>query len=64
VSTANPQTLREAFPNNVIPVSAALSGGALMLKNYVPRPNSMGDMGYGIDDEWNAGGVRLRHGFE
>src|ERR1039458_8028928 len=37
VSTSNPQTLRDAFPNNVIPVSRLYPAAALMLKNYVPR---------------------------
>jgi hypothetical protein len=36
----------------------------LMLKNYVPRPNTMGDMGLRHDDERNAGGLRLRHGLQ
>jgi len=48
VSTTNPQTLREAFPSNVIPLSRLYPAAALMLKNYVPRPNTMGDMGYGM----------------
>ena len=48
VSTANPQTLRQAFPNNVIPISTLNPSAALMLKNYVPRPNTMGAMGYGM----------------
>jgi hypothetical protein len=47
-STANPQTLRNAFPNNVIPVTRLNPAAALMMKNYVPRPNTMGDMGYGM----------------
>jgi len=48
VSTANPQTLRNAFANNVIPVARLNSAAALMLQNYVPRPNTMGGMGYGM----------------
>jgi hypothetical protein len=48
VSTSNPQTLRSEFPNNVIPAARLNSAAALMLQNYVPRPNSMGDMGYGM----------------
>jgi len=48
VSTANPQTLRNPFPNNVIPPASLNPAAALMLKNYVPRPNTMGDMGYGM----------------
>ncbi len=48
VSTSNPQTLRTAFANNLIPVGRLNPAAALMLKSYVPRPNSMGDMGYGM----------------
>ena len=35
-----------------------------MLKNYVPRPNTMGDMGYGMTMNGTPAGVRLRHGFQ
>ena len=48
VTTANPQTLRNPFPNGVIPSIRLNSAAALMLQNYVPRPNTMGDMGYGM----------------
>jgi hypothetical protein len=48
VSTGNPQTLRAAFPGNMIPVTRLNSAAALMLKNYTPRPNTTGDMGYGM----------------
>ena len=48
VTTANPQTLRNPFPNDVIPSIRLNSAAALMLQNYVPRPNTMGDMGYGM----------------
>jgi hypothetical protein len=48
VTTANPQTLRTAFPSNAIPASRLNPAAALMLKSYTPRPNTTGDMGYGM----------------
>ncbi len=41
---ANGGTVRDQFANNVIPGSLLNPAAALMLKNYVPRPNTM-DMG-------------------
>ncbi|HXN47760.1 MAG TPA: carboxypeptidase regulatory-like domain-containing protein [Bryobacteraceae bacterium] len=48
VSTSNPQVLRNPFPNNVIPAGVLYGPAALMLKSYVPRPNTMGGMGLGM----------------
>jgi hypothetical protein len=48
VTTSNPQTLRTAFPNDVIPTSRIYPAAALMLANYTPRPNTAGNMGYGM----------------
>jgi hypothetical protein len=44
VSKSNPQSIRQPFPNNVIPANRMNSATAIMLNNYVPRPNMM-DMG-------------------
>ena len=46
VSTANPQTIRDQFPNNVIPFSRLNAAAYKMLQGYVPRPNqdNMGGM--------------------
>jgi hypothetical protein len=44
VSKSNPQSIRQPFPNNVIPANRINSATAIMLNNYVPRPNMM-DMG-------------------
>ena len=48
VITANPQVLRDPFPTNMIPTSLLYGPAALMLKSYVPRPNTMGGMGLGM----------------
>jgi hypothetical protein len=44
VSKSNPASLRDPFPNNQIPASRINSASAIMVGNYVPRPNMM-DMG-------------------
>jgi hypothetical protein len=64
VSTSNPQTLRSAFPNNVIPVTTALSGGRPDAEELHAAPQHDGRHGLRHDDERNAGGVRRRHGFQ
>jgi hypothetical protein len=43
-SKSNPQSIRQPFPNNVIPASRINSATAIMLTHYVPQPNMM-DMG-------------------
>jgi len=48
VSPANPQVLRDPFPGNVIPAPLLYPASVRMLQRYVPRPNSMGDMGMGM----------------
>ena len=48
VSPTNPQVLRDAFPGNIIPAALIHSATARMVQNYVPRPNSMGDMSMGM----------------
>lgn len=45
VSPANPQILRDPFPENRIPAQMLNPAAATMLGKYVPRPNQMGDMG-------------------
>jgi hypothetical protein len=42
VSRTNPQILRDPFPNNVIPPSLLSPAALIVLKKYVPRPNSEG----------------------
>lgn len=41
VSKSNPQSLRQPFPNNVIPANRINRATSLMLGKYVPRPNMM-----------------------
>ena len=53
VSKSNPASIRQPFPNNVIPASRINSATAIMLKDYVPRPNMM-DMGSAMTHEWAA----------
>ena len=48
VSATNPQALRNQFPGNIIPAQDLNSAAVLMLKSYVPRPNTMGGMGLGM----------------
>ena len=48
VSAANPQTIRDPFPGNVIPANLLNPAAQRMLANHVPRPNTMGDMGMGM----------------
>ena len=48
VSAANPQFLRTEFPGDIIPASRVNSAALVMLKSYVPRPNTTGDMGLGM----------------
>ena len=48
VSATNPQVLRKQFPGNVIPASAMNPAAVLMLKSYVPRPNTTGGRGLGM----------------
>jgi hypothetical protein len=46
VSAANPQILRDPFPDNKIPANRISSVAAIMLGQYTPRPNlMMGGMG-------------------
>ena len=47
-SPSNPQSIRQPFPNNKIPVSRISSVSALMLEDYVPRPNQMSGMSMGM----------------
>lgn len=42
VSTANPQILRDPFPENMIPENLIHPVASTMLGKYVPRPNMMG----------------------
>jgi hypothetical protein len=44
----NPRILRDAFPGNVIPASLLNPASLRMVERYVPRPNTMGDMGMGM----------------
>jgi hypothetical protein len=49
VSPANPQVLRDPFPNNVIPANLIDPAVSLFLNKYIPRPNlEMGMMGCGM----------------
>lgn len=48
ISPSNPQVVRDAFPGNVIPPSLLNTPAARMVQNYVPQPNSMGDMSMGM----------------
>lgn len=48
VSASNPQVLRDPFPGNIIPASLLNPAASRMLQRYVPRPNTMGDMGMGM----------------
>jgi hypothetical protein len=48
ISPSNPQIVRDPFPGNVIPATLLNSAATRMLQNYVPQPNSMGDMGMGM----------------
>jgi hypothetical protein len=48
VSPSNPQSIRQPFPNNKIPASRINSASALMLEDYVPRPNQKSDMSMGM----------------
>ena len=49
VSSANPQTIRDAFPNNKIPDNLIDPKARLFLTKYIPRPNlEMGMMGCGM----------------
>ena len=54
VSASNPQFLRQQFEwngkLNVIPPSRLNAVSALMLAKYVPRPNQMGGMGMGMNN--------------
>jgi hypothetical protein len=46
ISPANPQTIRDPFPGNVIPTNMINPAAAMFLEKYVPRPNmDMGMMG-------------------
>jgi hypothetical protein len=40
ISRSNPQVIRDAFPNNVIPSNLLSPVALIMLNKYVPRPNS------------------------
>ena len=48
VSPANPQILRDPFPNNRVPANLISSVASIMLNKYVPRPNMVGDVGMGM----------------
>ncbi len=49
VSSANPQTIRDPFPNNQIPESLIDQKAKLFMTKYIPRPNlEMGMMGCGM----------------
>ncbi|HEY1205660.1 MAG: carboxypeptidase regulatory-like domain-containing protein [Bryobacteraceae bacterium] len=48
VSATNPQVLRNQFAGNIIPASEMNPAALLMLKSYVPRPNTTGGMGLGM----------------
>ena len=48
ISPGNPQVLRDAFSGNIIPASMLNAAAARMVQNYVPQPNSMGDMTMGM----------------
>ncbi len=49
VSPANPQVIRDQFPNNVIPAGMIDQKALLFLRKYIPRPNlDMGMMGCGM----------------
>jgi hypothetical protein len=48
VSPTNSQVLRDPFPGNIIPASLINAASSRMVRNYVPQPNSMGDMSMGM----------------
>jgi len=49
ISPANPQVIRDAFPNNMIPQGLINSAAQNFLRKYTPRPNmDMGMMGCGM----------------
>lgn len=49
VSPANPQIIRDPFPDNMIPEHLIDPAAALFLSKYIPRPNlDMGMMGCGM----------------
>ena len=48
VNATNPQLLRTEFPGDIVPASRMNSAALLMLKSYVPRPNTTGEMGLGM----------------
>src|SRR6185503_17961062 len=49
ISPANPQIIRDQFPNNTIPQGLIDPKAALFLSKYIPRPNlEMGMMGCGM----------------
>ena len=49
VSPANPQVIRDPFPNNAIPAGLIDQKALTFLRKYVPRPNlEMGMMGCGM----------------
>jgi hypothetical protein len=48
VSPSNPQIIRDPFPGNVIPANLLYPAALKMVQGYVPRPNTMGDMGMGM----------------
>jgi Carboxypeptidase regulatory-like domain len=45
VSPANPQILRDPFPNNTIPAGRINPVGFKFMQRYVPQPNYVGGMG-------------------
>ena len=56
LSKSNPQSIRQPFPNNVIPANSYQWGSGIMLKNYIPRPNMM-DMGSAMNMNGQPGVV-------
>jgi hypothetical protein len=49
ISPSNPQIIRNAFPDNMIPENLIDPKAALFLRKYIPRPNlDMGMMGCGM----------------
>lgn len=55
-SAANPQILRDPFPNNRIPENLINPAAMMMLEKYVPRPNVMGGMEMGMGMGMSMGG--------
>jgi carboxypeptidase family protein len=55
ISSANPQVIRDPFPNNVIPQNLIDPKARLFLSKYIPRPNlRMGSDGCGMGMTMNG----------